>query len=439
MEHNQPRLILPKSPVSSISEKQKYRWTIGYCFLLIFSGFLVNTPQEIITGLWTILISPANLLTDYIRIANLGAALVNSGSLTLINTLLAKKLGVKMNGPLTAALYTMCGFSFFGKNLYNSLPILIGVWLYSRWEKKDFANFFIISLFGTSLAPAVSELSFDLDFPVPIGICLGIAVGVLIGFILPTLSVHFLSFHQGFSLYNIGFTAGIIGMLLTGVLRIFHYEVTTVSQVSSGNNLFLATLLYVSYLWLFLIGFFSNKKSLTHLKQIFQSSGKLISDFILLDGYGATMMNMAILGVCTTTYVLLIGGNLSGPVIGGIYTVVGFGAYGAHIKNSFPIILGVYLIVLFTGQNPAETTFLLTALFGTTLAPIAGFYGIIWGIIAGMLHTSLVSNVGFLHGGLNLYNNGFSGGFVAAFMVPILDSLYQRRKELKNARRTSKS
>lgn len=439
MEKKQSHVILPKPSAPSVSEEQKYLWTIGYCILLIFAGFFVNTPQEIFSGLWKILASPSNLLTDYIHITNLGAALVNSGSLTLINTLLAKKLGVKINGPTTAALYTMCGFSFFGKNLYNSLPILIGTWLYSRWEKKDFSNFFIISLFGTSLAPAVSELSFGLDFPLPIGMGLGIFTGILIGFILPPLSVHFLSFHQGFSLYNIGFTAGIIGMLLTGVLRIFHYEITTVSQVSSGNNGFLAFLLYASYLWLFLIGFFSNKKSFCRLKNIFQSSGKLISDFILLDGYGATMMNMAILGVFTTTYVLLVGGNLSGPVIGGIYTVVGFGAYGAHIRNSFPIVLGVYLITVFSGQDPAETTILLAALFGTTLSPIAGFYGIFWGMIAGMLHASLVSNVGFLHGGLNLYNNGFSGGFVAAFMVPILDSLYQRRKEFNHARRTSKS
>jgi len=32
-------------------------------------------------------------------------------------------------------------------------------------------------------------------------------------------------------------------------------------------------------------------------------------------------------------------------------------------------------------------------------------------------------NVGVLHGGVNLYNNGFSGGFVAAFLVPIIEAV----------------
>ena len=44
-------------------------------------------------------------------------------------------------------------------------------------------------------------------------------------------------------------------------------------------------------------------------------------------------------------------------------------------------------------------------------------------VIAGFFHMSMVMNVGYLHGGMNLYNNGFSGGFVAAVLVPIFDSL----------------
>ena len=35
-------------------------------------------------------------------------------------------------------------------------------------------------------------------------------------------------------------------------------------------------------------------------------------------------------------------------------------------------------------------------------------------------------NIGYLHGGMNLYNNGFAGGLVAAVLVPIIESF---RKE----------
>jgi hypothetical protein len=36
---------------------------------------------------------------------------------------------------------------------------------------------------------------------------------------------------------------------------------------------------------------------------------------------------------------------------------------------------------------------------------------------------AVVGNVGVLHAGLNLYNNGFAGGFVAGAFLPILDCL----------------
>ena len=84
---------------------------------------------------------------------------------------------------------------------------------------------------------------------------------------------------------------------------------------------------------------------------------------------------------------------------------------------------GVYLANLVFHWEVSSITSLLAALFATTLAPIAGAYGIIPGILAGFLHMAVVMNVGYLHGGMNLYNNGFAGGFVAAILVPVLDSL----------------
>jgi hypothetical protein len=45
-----------------------------------------------------------------------------------------------------------------------------------------------------------------------------------------------------------------------------------------------------------------------------------------------------------------------------------------------------------------------------------------------MLHLTLVHTVGHLHGGLDLYNNGFSGGMVAGIMVPMLDWIQERRR-----------
>jgi len=69
---------------------------------------------------------------------------------------------------------------------------------------------------------------------------------------------------------------------------------------------------------------------------------------------------------------------------------------------------------------------ILSTLFSTTLAPIAGQFGILYGMLAGFLHVCTVMNTGYLHGGLNLYNNGLAGGIVALVLVPIINAF---RKE----------
>ena len=98
-----------------------------------------------------------------------------------------------------------------------------------------------------------------------------------------------------------------------------------------------------------------------------------------------------------------------------------------NIKNCVPIILGVLITALFLGRDISSTSVIITVLFSTTLCPIAGVYGANIGFIAGILHFLLATNVGIIHGGVNLYNNGFAGGLVAGFLLPILDAFVKGR------------
>ena len=50
----------------------------------------------------------------------------------------------------------------------------------------------------------------------------------------------------------------------------------------------------------------------------------------------------------------------------------------------------------------------------------AGQFGWKYGILAGVIHVNIVTNIGYLHGGLNLYNNGLAGGFVAMILIPLI-------------------
>lgn len=427
------RIIYPKRDQGKIvTERTKYLFLLFFSFSIFSIAFLFNTPIEIWDGSIKILLSPANLVTDYFALANVGATLVNASLMSLKSLYIIRKTRVPLSGPLVAAIFTVAGFSLFGKNLYNSIPIILGVVLYAKITHTPFKNYLLSALFGTALAPLVSEISFNVGLSLPIGILLGCFSGIFVGFILPPLSRHFVSFHKGFSLYNIGFTSGIIGMAFIAVLRADGIEVNVVNLLSAGNNFSFSLFLYTLFSFMLFLGTYFNNGNFKGYKQFLGESGIGGTDFIEKYGLGLSLVNMALLGFLATSFSLLVGGELNGPVLGGIFTVVGFGAYGKHMKNVPPILAGIIVVGLFTPIELSSTTFLLAALFGTTLAPISGYYGTFAGILAGGLHMTMVANITNLHAGMNLYNNGFSGGFIAAILVPLLEVFHFHKKEREN-------
>ena len=75
----------------------------------------------------------------------------------------------------------------------------------------------------------------------------------------------------------------------------------------------------------------------------------------------------------------------------------------------------------------------LACLFCTTLAPISGYFGWPFGILAGFIHASVVLYTGSPVAGMNLYNNGFSGGLVAIVLYAVILSAVRHRKpEIQN-------
>ena len=410
-----------------VEDNVKYAIMVFFSLIILISSFILNNPYEILSGIRQIIVSPSILVSDYMVIGNMGAAFFNSSILMLAALIIAHKSRVNMNGPLMAAIFTIGGFALFGKNIYNVWAIIGGVYLHAGYQKETFSKFILIAFFGTALGPLVSQISFGLDLPLVYSIPLANAAGLLAGFCLPPLANHFVKFHQGFNLYNIGFTAGITGMFFMAVLRAFDFQNPATLIVLEGQNRLLGFYLVLYFFVMLVIGFFFSRRILPGLTSLWRQSGRLVSDFVTSNGFGASLMNMALLGFLSTAYILLVGGQLNGPILGGIFTIVGFGAFGKHVKNVIPVLAGVYIASLLQIWEPNSTGALLAALFGTTLAPIAGYYGWVYGLVAGFLHMAMVMNVGYLHGGMNLYNNGFSGGFVAAVLVPIFDSIKKEK------------
>lgn len=403
-----------------LSDNSKLLILALYACSLILFGFWVDTPEEIFRGIQQIITSPDTLITDYMGVGGMGAAFVNSGFLTLIIIFIYYKLKLQINGFSIACLFTVAGFAFFGKNLFNVWFIISGVFLYAKSQKKKFSEYIYPALFGTALAPVMTEILFSTTSPVLIRVPLGILISLAIGFVLPSVSVNLLKVHQGFNLYNMGFTAGVVGTIVVSLFN--SYGIIPKPQMiwTTGNNKILGLYLFLMFSSMIITGIYLERKPWRKIKQIWEFSGQLVTDFVLLTGFGSSLINMGINGFIVTLYIIFIGGDLNGPTMGGIFTVVGFSAFGKHSKNLVPILIGIYLGALGKQWNAHDPSMQLAALFGTTLAPIAGKYGWTWGVIAGFIHSSVAQSVGVLHGGLNLYNNGFAAGIVAAILIPII-------------------
>jgi hypothetical protein len=178
---------------------------------------------------------------------------------------------------------------------------------------------------------------------------------------------------------------------------------------------------------LFLCGLFigNAKENFKAFWDIQKRSGKLISDYYFEFGSGV-YINMAALGVIATTVTLLLGAQLNGVTIAGIFTIIGFGGFGKHVRNVVPVMAGAILAALVNREAPGHFSNIVAILFSGGISPIAGQYGLIWGLIAGFIHLNVALGAGELSGGMNLYANGFAAGFVAMFLLPVIEAV---RKE----------
>lgn len=249
---------------------------------------------------------------------------------------------------------------------------------------------------------------------------LAVFTGLLLGFVLPPAAVQLFKTHSGFNIYNIGFTAGVVGTLIVALFKSYGFVPEPVMIWTSGNNRTLATFLIFLLILMILCGLYLDQQAFNKMPAILNSSGQVPTDFISLVGFGPTLVNMGLCGLIGLAYIFIVRTDINGPTIGGIFTIVGFGAFGKHPRNIVPIMIGVFIASLSKFGNANNAGMVLAALFGTTLAPIAGRFGWYWGIVAGFVHSSAALSVGSVHAGLNLYNNGFAGGIVAAVLVPLI-------------------
>lgn len=425
-----PPLPTPNAPApgSARDDRLVLRTVAGFALAFVVFGLAVDGPAAVARGLVAIFTTRDALLTDYVGVGGLGAAFVNAGLLTLAAAAVYRAAAVPMTGAAVACLFLVLGFGLFGKNLVNVWTVVAGVWLYARFRGEPFAQHVNTAFFGAAIAPIFTEILFSSTLPLHVRIPLALVTSLAAGFILPAAAAQLFKAHMGHSLYNMGFTAGIVATLVVALYKSYGFVPDPVMIWTTGNDALLGGFLAALFAAMLALGYALDRGLVAGLRTILMAPGQAPSDYIALAGFGATLANMGLTGAVATGYVLLVGGDLNGPVVGAILTVVGFAAYGKHPRNIVPIVAGVWLGSLFKPWGIADPSIVLAALFGTTLAPIAGRFGWHWGVVAGFVHSSAALSVGWLHAGLNLYNNGFAAGIVACVLAPLIIAIQERTK-----------
>ena len=404
-----------------------YLWIFTVCLALL--GFSLDSRENILKGLIAIVMTEDALITDYFLVAGPGAALVNSALVTSISLVLLRLSGDTLNGMTLVEVGLMSGFSLFGKNYLNIWPILLGSWLYPVSRKEPYGSYVGIGLMATALSPVISYIALDNGWG---SVPLGIIVGIVIGYIMAPLAAYTYRIQNGMNLYNVGFSCGLVAFICVPLMSGFGATPETKYRWAGGYDLTFALVLGIFCLLLILCGLLICGIPIwaawAGYRMLLNTSGRAPSDYLRMFGPAPVLINTGVNGLIGTAFILLGGGDLNGPTIGGILTIMGFSAFGKHARNIIPVMAGVFLGSALMHLKLSDPAVQLACLFCTTLAPVSGYFGWPYGVLAGFLHSSVVLFTSTPVAGMNLYNNGFSGGMVAIVLYPLLIAIARHRK-----------
>ncbi len=390
--------------------------------VLLGLSFIVDKPMEVFQGYFRLFTCNSILITDYIKIAGLGATLFNVSTIMIFNLFMINRMNLKISGIVFSGILVIAGFSFFGKNLFNTLPIYFGIYIYSLIKKIKFKVLIITILFSTGISPLISYTMFGFGFPLYFSIPLGVFVGLIVGIVLPALASHTIKFHQGYNLFNTGFALGLISVAFYGVFTSLGWKVKTELIISTNAHNFLLGLIFCISTFYIVVALIQDRTCINKYIPLCKRSGRLISDFVRDFSKETVMLNFGLIGMLSLMIIFIFKIPINGAVVGTLLTIMGFASAGIHLKNAIPVILGAVIGVYLTNGSFQDTSTSLSLFFVVALAPIAGRYGVLIGVFSGIVHIMITPLMITFQGGFDLYNNGFSAGFVACIIIVTIEA-----------------
>jgi len=404
-------------------------FAVTVMLVLLLAGIIDGDVGPAVQGFIRLQVTPARLVSDFVAVEGVGATLFNVAAVGFLGYFFLLLNGLEITGAALAALFTMMGFAFFGKTLFNCIPIMAGVSLSALIVKKKPRDYALIAMFGTAMGPLITFLAFEVGVKPVFALPGSFLIGLGIGIILPPIAIAMLRLHQGYNLYNVGLTAGFVGLFTASISHAAGADILPLSMWGTEREpLLIAIVPAIVLIAVVCIvaenpghGHSNIAQAGRDMLKIMTMSGRLPSDFSDFVSSKGALLNASIIGLLFWIFMVALGAPLNGPVLGGLFTLIGFAFFGKHPKNVFPVVLGIIAAIFVFGKSILAPGPLLAILFGTALAPLAGEFGPVIGFVAGFLHLVIVDRTGVWHGGMDLYNNGFAAGLTATLIVSIID------------------
>lgn len=442
-------------------------YTILVSLILIAAGFLgaIYTGEGlgIFSDILKYMLSPSKSSTDYFGFGSLGAAYLNAGLCGLGVMIPVILMKAEAGASIMTAYFLVIAHGFYGKNLLNIWPCILGTYLCLKLRGLDVEKHLHVCSFSSCFAPLISEVLFryTLDEFTPgdpqvslKALGLTLLCSLAVGFIFPFLLTFMGGLTKGYNLYNAGLAGGVLGTAIFVILYLIPgRELQSAMEVS--NEVYLGTgksfIAYDNAVFITIFvtslllgrkhngGSFKGYSALLYSKEgVHAERWGMPHCLINIGVYG--LFILAVYDIVTvsgaTVFKDLATSNagFTGPTTGAIFAALSFACTAQSPINTWPIICGYALfstcsLALGGGWTMAAQATLSSMAFATGLCPVVQRRGRIWGIVAGCIAAAICTFPVKLHGGLMIYNGGFTSGMVGIFMAVLFSFLDRMTRE----------
>ena len=421
------------------------RFFFFFSLSFLIAAFCMPDWANMLPGLWKILSMPTLSSTSFFDYGGYAATFLNMGLVGMVCTGLYCIPGKKANHAATLVTILTTGFGSWGIHILNMWPTMLGVVLYCLKRKERIGDHTNAMLFTTGLAPFISELLVRYPNPEvvglsPAGFAMAIAVGLAAGFFVPAGLDNSAIVHKGFDLYSAALPVGMTAFLLQGFLyKAMGVEVPpSVSDLNTVSPVICNTFCAVLFSCCIGAAWLMGCRPRDYWKLMIDPEP--VVNFSATYGNATMLMNVGLYGFFILNYYNLIGAPFNGVTFGVMFCMLSTCNAGSHPGNIWPILLGYGLASeLFQLLNPLSGGTFIQYLhsqpiivglcYANGLSPISDKYGWRYGMVAAMMHFCMVTTVPELHGGMCLYNGGFTAALICIILVPELERFFKTKDE----------